>query len=73
MEESFKIRSYGFGELAMLYFPNSTKKSASVQFKRWFNYNNKLQLELTEVGFRPGIRILTPKQVEIIVINIGAP
>ena len=27
MEKEFIIRSYGYGELAQLYFPNVTKKS----------------------------------------------
>ncbi|MEZ4798197.1 MAG: DUF4248 domain-containing protein [Flavobacteriales bacterium] len=30
MEETFKIRAYGYSELAQLYFPHITKKSASV-------------------------------------------
>jgi Secretion system C-terminal sorting domain len=29
MNEQFKIRSYGYGELALLYFPNCNKNSAS--------------------------------------------
>lgn len=73
MDKQFKIKSYSYGELAMLYFPNSTKKSASVQLRRWILLNKKLWTELNEAGFRPGIKILTPKQVEIVIEQLGAP
>jgi hypothetical protein len=33
-EETFKVRAYGFGELAQLYCPHVTKKSASAQLRR---------------------------------------
>ena len=73
MDEQFKIRSYGYGELALLYFPNSTKKSASTQLGRWVRQNATLKSLLSQSGFTPGRRILTPRQVEIIVNVIGAP
>ncbi len=73
MEETFKIRAYGYSELAQLYFPNVTKKSASVQLRRWILQNKKLESELSETGFKPGQRLLTPRQVEIIVNTIGIP
>jgi len=73
MDGQFKIRSYGYGELALLYFPNSTKKSASVQFRRWLILNNDLSKSLKSVGFRPGLKILTPKQVFTIINFLGEP
>lgn len=73
MERSFKIRSYGYGELALMYFPNSTKNSASVQLRRWIRYSIQLGNELNQTGFKPGQKILTPKQVQIIVYNLGEP
>jgi hypothetical protein len=33
-EETFKVRAYGYGELAQLYCPHVTKKSASAQLRR---------------------------------------
>lgn len=33
--EYFIVRAYGLQELALLYFPNSTPQSASVQLKKW--------------------------------------
>ncbi len=44
MEKEFVIRSYSHCELAMLYFPNSTKKSASAQLGRWIQGNEKLKI-----------------------------
>jgi hypothetical protein len=73
MDELFKIKSYGYGELALLYFPNSTKKSASVQFGRWLRQNETLISKLKELGFKPGNKILTPKQVQVLVEIIGEP
>ncbi len=73
MEETFKIRAYGYSELAQLYFPNVTKKSASVQLRRWILLNKKLESELQETGFKPGQRLLTPKQVASIVNQLGSP
>jgi hypothetical protein len=72
-EETFKVRAYGYGELAQLYFPNITKQSASVQFRRWIVLNTKLQNELMKIGFKPGLRLLTPKQVKLIVDYLGEP
>lgn len=73
MEDKFKMRSYGYGELALLYFPNITKKSASSQLGNWIRSNINLKNKLIELGFKPGKRILTPKQVETIISNIGEP
>ncbi len=71
MEKEFVIRSYGYCELAMLYFPNSTKKSASAQLGRWIKQNQKFHNQLIEIGFKKGKKILTPKEVNLIVANFG--
>jgi hypothetical protein len=73
MDEQFKIKSYGYGELAMLYFPRSTKKSASAQLSRWIKINKPLFSKLNQAGFIKGKRLLTPMQVKIIIENIGTP
>lgn len=73
MEKEFVIRSYGYCELAMLYFPNSTKKSASAQLGRWIKQNQKFHNQLIEIGFKKGKKILTPKEVNLIVTNFGEP
>ncbi len=73
MDDKFKIKSYGYGELAQMYFPTITKQSATVQFRRWIRINNKLLDELGLAGFKRYQKMLTPKQVEIIVRYIGEP
>ncbi len=66
MDEQFKIRSYGYGELAQLYFPNITKKSASWQLTKWIKADQKLLERLMLHGYRPNTRRLKPKHVRII-------
>lgn len=73
MDRQFKIRSYGYGELALLYFPNSNKKSASTQLGRWMRQNEKLKMQLLELGYKPKKKILTPSQVKLIVKLFGEP
>jgi hypothetical protein len=73
MEEPFKIRSYGYGELALQYFPKSTKKSASTQFGRWIRHNDNLKKQLEELGYKLRRKIFTPNQVRLIVDFFGEP
>ncbi len=73
MEKEFVIRSYGYCELAMLYFPNSTKKSASAQLGRWIRENERLRSQWLEMGFKPRKKLLTPNQVKLIVEVFGDP
>ena len=73
MEETFKIRAYGYSELAQLYFPHITKKSASVQLNRWIKRNEKLDESLIKVGFQSGQKIFTPLQVKTIIDYLGEP
>lgn len=73
MEKEFVIRSYGYGELAILYFPNSTKKSATTQLSNWISINSKLTINLEFAGFKKRQRNLTPKQVSIIIEHLGEP
>lgn len=72
-EEAFKIRAYGFGELAQLYFPNLTKRSASNQLRRWILGSEKLLKALLDSGYKSGKKILTPINVKIIIIEFGPP
>jgi len=72
-EKCFVLRSYGYGELALLYFPNSTKKSATTQLRRWIRRNLELRSTLAQLGFAERQRILTPRQVEEIIKFVGKP
>jgi hypothetical protein len=73
MEEKFRIRSYGFGELAQLYFPNISKNSASWQLTIWINQSKLLKKELENSGKKKGQKILSPKHVELIIKEFGEP
>lgn len=71
--ETFKIRSYGFQELAQHYLPYIQPRSASARLKAWIRRNKKLSDRLDQVGFMKGCRVLTPEMVKIIVGMIGEP
>jgi hypothetical protein len=73
MEQKFRIRSYGYGELAQLYFPNISKKSASAQLRRWVKLSDTVLPLLESYGYKPGLRLLTPAHVKIIVDEFGEP
>jgi len=72
-EKDFKIQSYGFGELARMFCPKSTSKSANETLNRWIKLNKQLNSDLKKQGFYPGLRNLSPKMVELIVVAIGEP
>jgi hypothetical protein len=72
-EERFKIRSYGWAELAMCYNPSVLPASASRLLRRWVNRNVPLSSSLAEAGFRDRQRVLTPKQVALIIDYLGEP
>ncbi|NDA63900.1 MAG: DUF4248 domain-containing protein, partial [Chitinophagia bacterium] len=55
------------------YFPNSTKKSATTQLRRWIRRNRELRNTLAQLGFAERQRILTPRQVEVVVQFVGEP
>jgi hypothetical protein len=73
MEERFRIKSYGYGELAQLYFPNISKKSASAQLRRWIKMSESVLPKLQILGYKPGNRLLTPAHVKVIVEEFGEP
>ena len=73
MEEKYRIKSYGYGELAQLYFPNISNKSASAQLRRWIKLNETVLPTLKNHGYKPGLRLLTPAHVKVIVDEFGEP
>lgn len=72
-EEKFKVRAFGYGELAQLYFPNISKKSASAQLRRWIKLSSNVLPMLQTLGYKPGNRLLTPAHVKVIVDEFGEP
>ena len=73
MEKPFEIRTYGFNELAQLYFPNITSESASVKFSRWIHSNDKLMHSLSELNWKKGSKCFTPKQVKVLIGHFDPP
>jgi len=73
MDGHFKIKSYGYGELAQLYFPAISKKSASAQLRRWIKLSDTVLPGLKKLGYKPGNRLLTPAHVRVIVDQFGEP
>lgn len=66
-------RSYGVKELAAYYFPNIAPASASTRLKQWILESSEVMTSLSETHYRRTARILTPRQVEIIVSVFGSP
>ena len=69
----FELRTYGFCELAQLYFPHVTKKSASRMLSLWIQASKELQNKLTEASWKKRSKYLTPKQVKVLVGHLDAP
>lgn len=66
-------RSYGFKELAVLYFPNIAPASASIRLKQWIKDDVELLGSLEETNYHLSNRILTPKQRDLITTTFGSP
>lgn len=72
-EPEFRIRTYGFGELAQEYLPGIHPSSASRRLNAWINRNQKLVESLRAKGYKRKDKTLTPAQVELIVEYLGRP
>ena len=70
MENFFIIRTYGFSELAQMYNPHIAKNSASFRLKCWIKNCPELAEKL---NLKPHTRILTPKQVRLIIKYFDVP
>ena len=71
--KDFTIRTYGLQELGQAYFPNSTPRAASAQLKKWISHDKRLLSHLVECGYYHGQKLLTPRQVRLIVEWLGDP
>jgi prolyl-tRNA synthetase len=67
--DDIKIRPYGRIELAKLYFPQLTPKSAWRKLKGWMDFNPELRQILRESNQRT----FTSNQVAKIVEMLGEP
>ena len=60
---------WGWGELALLYFPNISQKSATMQLLKWIRVSDDLVGQLE----KSGKKYLTPRQKNYIVDHLGEP
>ncbi len=65
-EKTFHYRSYGKGELAMLYIPHVLQQSAVDQFNKWIKAYPGLKERLEETGLTTYSKRYTPAQVRIL-------
>ena len=66
-------RSYSVGQLAQIYYPYISPKSATRSLSRYIAVDTDLLGKLLAVGYHKGIRILTPAMVALIVQSMGSP
>lgn len=67
------MKAIYMSELAQMYSPRSSVRSAVTQLRRWIVLNEELQQRLTELHFHKGQRTLTPLQHEAICHFLGEP
>lgn len=62
MENSLnQNKVWGWGELALMYFPNISQKSATMQLLKWIRVSDELVGQLEKSGWHPGKKYLTPQ------------
>lgn len=69
----FENHTYGFQELAVLYFPNIAPASASIRLKTWIKDTPDLLVSMYETNYHLTSRILKPIQVQLITEAFGLP
>lgn len=73
MNHPFLIRSYSKCELALLYSPDVSPKSAVNRLARWIKFNPSLEKALEAKGYRTRQQVFTPAQVAVVVEYLGEP
>lgn len=69
----FVSRPYKKAELALMYFPDSTKETASKLLSRWIKEDANIADELAALGYNKRRRYLLKPEVEVIVKYLGEP
>ena len=70
---SFHPISMKKSEQALLYFPDSTSAVATNRLMRWIYDCPPLMMELETVGYHRSQKLLTSRQVSLIVRHLGDP
>jgi len=72
-DERFEIKSYGFGQLAQMYYPDRGERSAIRLFREEMHLMRGLWNAMVAVGYKPYTKVLTRGQVKTIVKFLGEP
>lgn len=71
--QEFRLKTYKKSELAMMYFPDVSKETASRNFRRWIKHCAPMVKELEALGYDKNRQYLVKTEVEIIVKHLGEP
>ena len=71
--EPFQLRIYRKQELAMMYFPDSSKESAGRNLRRWIKRCTELSNKLDEIGYDKHRQFYLRNEVALIVKHLGLP
>jgi hypothetical protein len=73
VHEPFRVHCYTKQRLALLYFPHRSPSSASNGLRRWIRRCAPLMEELERAGSRPLDKMLSAREVRLIVYYLGEP
>ncbi len=73
MNCEFKIRPYTKKELALMYFPDSSPRTAVNHLMAWIRRCKQLWQQLHAIGYQPTCKAFTPREVRTIVEQLGEP
>ena len=71
--DDFIIRYYTKKELALMYFPDSSPRTAVNHLMCWIRRCTQLWQQLQQTGYETKSKTLTPRQVKIIIEHLGEP
>ncbi|MCR5780342.1 MAG: DUF4248 domain-containing protein [Bacteroidaceae bacterium] len=69
----FIVRAYSKKELALMYFPDSTPRTAVSHLMSWIRRCTRLWNLLQATGYQTTCKTFTPRQVRVIVEQLGEP
>ncbi len=69
----FIIRTYTKKELALMYFPDSSPRTAVNHLMAWIHRCSPLWEQLQTMDYYPNAKSFTPRQVRAIVEHLGEP
>ena len=73
MEKDFMIRAYTKKERTLMYFPDSSPRTAVNHLMAWVRRCTQLWLQLQATGYNTNSKGFTPRQVRAIVEQLGEP